>query len=228
MPPVLLFDFDSTLIQDEGLDVLYLRTVEEAPDREERVRAFQALTDRGMAGELPFEDALGRRLELLEADRTMVEALGTELAGRLSPSVRRHRGFFQERAGASMPEGIHVLSGGFRELIEPAAAELGIPPPRIHAHRFRYGPGGRILGLDPATPLARGGKPQAVRELGLDPSRTWVIGDGATDLELRELGLACRFIAYVENRARAGVVAQADRVVASMDELLELLQEAAP
>jgi D-3-phosphoglycerate dehydrogenase / 2-oxoglutarate reductase len=227
MTPVLLFDFDSTLIRDEGLDTLYLRSLEGAPDRDERTRAFQELTDRGMAGELPFEDALARRLELLVADRSLVEAVGAELASRLSPSVLRHRSFFQERGGGTGAGGIHVLSGGFRELIEPAAAELGIVPSRVHAHRFRYGVGGQILGLDPETALARGGKPQAVRDLGLDPSRTWVVGDGATDLELRELGLVSSFIAFVENRSRAEVVARADRVVGSMEELLELLEKAA-
>lgn len=218
MIPVLLFDFDSTLIQDEGLDVLFQRSLLGAPDRDERVRAFQKLTDQGMAGELGFEDSLARRLALLVANRALVEEVGAKLATRLTPSVRRHRSFFRKRAES---EGIHVLSGGFRELIEPAAAALGIPPSRIHAHRFRYAADGAVLGMDPETPLARGGKPLAVRELGLDPAGTWIVGDGATDLEVRELGLASGFVAFVENRSRPSVTARADRVVHSMDELLE-------
>jgi D-3-phosphoglycerate dehydrogenase / 2-oxoglutarate reductase len=220
MVPVLLFDFDSTLIQDEGLDILFQRSLKDAPDREERVRAFQELTDRGMAGDLGFEDSLARRLELLAAHRSLVEEVGAELAFRLTPSVERHRGFFRERAES---QGIHVLSGGFRELIEPAATALGIPLSRIHAHRFRYAADGAVLGLDPETPLARGGKPLAVREMGLDPAGTWMVGDGATDLEVRELGLVSTFVAFAENRARSSVTSRADQVVHSMEELLEFI-----
>jgi D-3-phosphoglycerate dehydrogenase / 2-oxoglutarate reductase len=142
------------------------------------------------------------------------------LAFRLTPSVERHRGFFRERAES---QGIHVLSGGFRELIEPAATALGIPSSRIHAHRFRYTAEGAVVGLDPETPLARGGKPFALREMGLDPAETWMVGDGATDLEVRELGLVSTFVAFTENRARPSVTSRADQVVHSMEELLAFL-----
>jgi hypothetical protein len=50
-----------------------------------------------------------------------------------------------------------------------------------------------------------------------------MVGDGATDLELRTLGLVDRFIAFTENRHREPVVAKADAVARSMDELLDLL-----
>jgi D-3-phosphoglycerate dehydrogenase / 2-oxoglutarate reductase len=222
MAPILLFDFDSTLIQDEGLDALFERSLSEAPDRDDRVRAFQEITDLGMSGELGFAESLERRLALLRTHRNVVLEVARELVERLTPSVERHRSFFQNwRDG----EGVHVLSGGFRELIEPTAERLGIPAHRIHAHRFRYGTEGEVLGADPETALARGGKLEAVRELGLDPSDVWMVGDGATDLEVRLAGLASTFVAFVENRARPSVVSQADRVVHSMEELLELLAE---
>jgi len=222
MTPILLFDFDSTLIQDEGLDALFERTLSAAPDREARVRAFQEITDLGMSGELGFSESLERRLELLRAHRDLVLEVGRGLVDRLTPSVLRQRDFFRRWGGG---EGVHVLSGGFHELIEPTADLLGIPPYRIHAHRFRYGPQGEVLGADPETVLARGGKLQAVRELGLDPEDVWMIGDGATDLEVRMAGLASTFVAFVENRTRPSVVSQADRVVHSMEELLDLLSE---
>ncbi len=221
--PALLFDFDSTLVQDEGLDLLFERSLAGGPDREARTRAFREITDMGMAGELDFDESLRRRLALLSADRRLVEAVGAELTDRITPSVLSHRAVFR---GWAEEGGIHILSGGFRELIEPTAGALGIPPSRVHAHRFRFARDGRVLGLDPETALARGGKPLAVRELRLPAASTWIVGDGATDLELREMGFAARFVAFVENRARPGVVARADHVVGSMDELLELLGDA--
>jgi hypothetical protein len=53
-----------------------------------------------------------------------------------------------------------------------------------------------------------------------------VIGDGATDLELRTLGLVDRFVAFTENRSREPVVTQADAEARSMEDLLTLLERA--
>lgn len=217
----LLFDFDSTLIRDEGLDELFRLSLEGREDTAERVAAFQLITDRGMAGEISWEESLGARMALVEAGPDLVDRTARYLVERLSPSVARNRGFF-ERASSR----IHVVSGGFRELITPTATRLGLPPARIHAHRFRYGEGGRIAGFDPSTPLALGGKVEAVARLGLDPAHTWIIGDGATDLELRERGLASVFVAWTENRRRPSVVAAADHEVDSLEGLLALLGRA--
>lgn len=216
--PILVFDFDSTLIREEGLDELFGRSIRDAADREARLAEFRAVTDRGMAGELPFQESLGQRMALLEADRAMVESVAEALADDLTPSIRRHASFFRRHR-----ERIYVVSGGFVELIEPSARRLGIGPDRIGANRFLFDASGRIRGVDPDTPLARGGKAEALGAWGLDPDRVWVVGDGATDLELRDAGLAGRFVAFVENRRREPVVRRADHVAASMDELLTLL-----
>lgn len=218
--PVLLFDFDSTLVRDEGLDELFRLSLEGRPDAAEQVAAFRAITDRGMEGRLTWEESLRARMELVSATRGLVERTGRHLAGRLTPSVERHAaaGFF--RSGHS---DVHIVSGGFVELITPAAERLGIPPERIHAHRFRFDDRGRVAGADPRTALAVGGKVEAVRRLGLDPARTWIVGDGATDLELRERGAASVFVAFTENRRREPVVAAADHVIESLDQLIPLL-----
>jgi D-3-phosphoglycerate dehydrogenase len=48
----------------------------------------------------------------------------------------------------------------------------------------------------------------------------YAIGDGYTDYELRESGLANKFFAFIENVERQKVVEKADEVVASLDEFL--------
>jgi D-3-phosphoglycerate dehydrogenase / 2-oxoglutarate reductase len=217
--PTLIFDFDSTLIRSEGLDRLFDRSLEGVPDRERRLREFEAITDLGMVGELPFHLSLERRLGLLRAERQLVLEVAEELARDLSPSVIRNAPFFQ---GGTHP--IFIISGGFVELIEPAARILGIPEDRIGANRFRFDAMGRLVGMDPDTLLARGGKAAALAGWGLTTREVWVVGDGATDLELRDLGLAHRFVAFTENRRREPVVSRADHVVGNMEELLELLE----
>lgn len=219
--PVLLFDFDSTLIQDEGLDELFRISLEGRPDGVERVAAFREITDRGMEGALSWEDSLQARMHLVEASRGLVERVGRHLAGRLTPSVERRAGFFREGG-----RDIHIVSGGFVELITPAALRLGISADRIHAHRFDFDPRGRVVGVASDTPLARGGKVEAVRRMGLDPALTWIIGDGATDLEVRDRGAASTFVAFTENRRRDPVVAAADHEAASLDALITLLEGA--
>jgi D-3-phosphoglycerate dehydrogenase / 2-oxoglutarate reductase len=216
--PTLIFDFDSTLIRSEGLDRLFDRSLDGTPDRERRLREFEAITDLGMAGGLPFHLSLERRLALLRADRRLVLEVAEELARDLSPSVARNAPFFQEGGHP-----IFIISGGFVELIEPAARILGIPLDRIGANRFRFDAMGRLLGMDPDTLLARGGKAAALAGWELTTREVWVVGDGATDLELRELGLAHRFVAFTENRRREPVVSRADHVVENMEGLLDLL-----
>lgn len=215
----LVFDFDSTLVSVEALDELFASSLERAPDRDQRVANFKAITDLGMAGEIDADESLRRRLEILSADRNLVDRVGREISGRLTPSVERHLGFFHENA-----QRIHVLSGGFEELIRPTLNRLGLDPERLMAHRFRYGKTGVIEGIDPSTKLARGGKPEAIGSLDPRTRPVWMVGDGATDLELKTLGLVDRFVAFTENRHREPVVARADAVVRSMDELLTLLE----
>ena len=52
----------------------------------------------------------------------------------------------------------------------------------------------------------------------------YVLGDGYTDYQMREAGLAQRFYAYTENVARPAVVAHADQVLPTFDEFLYQLK----
>jgi D-3-phosphoglycerate dehydrogenase len=216
----LIFDFDSTLVSVEALDELFASSIEGKPDRETRVAEFREITDLGMAGELPAAVSLSRRLSVLQTTRPLVELVGARIARRLTPSVERHADFFRREAHR-----IYVLSGGFEELIRPALERLGLSKERLLAHRFQYDSEENVVGLDLGTPMARGGKPEAFRSIGSTDGEVWMVGDGATDLELRTLGLVDRFVAFTENRYREGVVASADAAVGSMDDLLELLDE---
>ena len=60
--PTLIFDFDSTLVGFETLEALADVAVDGAPDAEAVRSEIAALTDRAMAGEIPFGEALRRRL----------------------------------------------------------------------------------------------------------------------------------------------------------------------
>jgi D-3-phosphoglycerate dehydrogenase len=183
------------------------------PEREAKTAKVAALTDRAMNGELEFGEALERRIALLRPTRAQIAEAAERLRGEITPSAREHVAFF------ARPE-VHVLSGGFREMIEPTAGDLGVTPERILANTFVFDDAGRASGYDAANPLSRsGGKADAVRSL--EPSGEVVaIGDGWTDYEIRAAGAADRFYAFVENVERPRVVAHADRVARSFGDLL--------
>jgi D-3-phosphoglycerate dehydrogenase / 2-oxoglutarate reductase len=212
-PPHLILDFDSTLISVEGLDQLFLATLDDGEDRTRRARAFQAITDRGMAGELSFQESLAARMALLRATPGQVGRVAGMLEKRITPSALRCRARLRRQAHR-----IWVVSGGFEELIRPVLRRVGLREKHLSAHRFQWSEEGVTTGIDPDTALARGGKALAVRELRLG-GEIWMIGDGATDLELRERGLVHRFFAFTENVSRPRIVAKADAVLESFEDL---------
>ncbi|MVN78264.1 phosphoglycerate dehydrogenase [Hymenobacter sp. HMF4947] len=217
--PYLVFDFDSTFTQVEGLDELAAIALQGQPDQAERVAAIKALTDRGMAGEIGFQESLAKRLALLGAHQRHLAPLVAHLQTKVSESIRRNGDFFRQYANR-----IYVVSSGFREFIEPVVAEFGIGASHVLANTFTFDEGGSITGCDPENVLSRdGGKIQQLRDLQLD-GPVYVLGDGYTDYQIREAGLANRFYAYTENVARPTVVARADEVLPTFDEFLYQLK----
>jgi len=217
--PYLVFDFDSTFTQVEGLDELAVIALTGQPDQATRVAAIKALTDQGMAGEIGFQESLSKRLALLGAHQRHLGPLVKELQGKVSESIRRNGDFFRQHA-----DRIYVVSSGFREFIEPVVAKFGILPDHVLANTFTFDEAGTITGCDPANVLSRdGGKIQQLKDLQLD-GPVYVLGDGYTDYQIREAGLAKRFYAYTENVSRPSVVAQADEVLPTFDEFLYQLK----
>jgi D-3-phosphoglycerate dehydrogenase len=217
--PYLVFDFDSTFTQVEGLDELAAIALTGQPDQAQRVAAIKALTDQGMAGEIGFQESLSKRLALLGAHRRHLAPLVAHLQGKVSESIRRNGDFFRQHA-----DRIYVVSSGFREFIEPVVAEFGIAASHVLANTFTFDAEGNITGCDAANVLSRdGGKIQQLKDLQLD-GPVYVLGDGYTDYQIREAGLAKRFYAYTENVSRPSVVAAADEVLPTFDEFLYQLK----
>jgi D-3-phosphoglycerate dehydrogenase len=217
--PYLVFDFDSTFTQVEGLDELADIALQQHPDQARIVAQIRELTDRGMSGEIGFQDSLRQRLALLQAHQRHLSPLVERLCGKVSESIRRNGDFFRRFA-----DRIYVVSSGFREFIEPVVAEFGIAPDHVLANTFTFDAQGNISGCDPQNVLSQdGGKIRQLRLLDLD-GPVYVLGDGYTDYQIREAGLASRFYAYTENVSRPRVVAQADEVLPSFDEFLYQLK----
>ena len=214
-PSVLVFDFDSTLVRIETLEALGDIALAGHPQADELREQVAILTDQAMNGDLPFGEALRRRLSLLPLTRDHVQTLASRILEEGTPSVRRNLRFFKENVGR-----IIILSGGFREVIAPIAERLGVPADRVFCNDLIYDAGGRVIGVDDANPLSHAdGKPAVISALDLKVPVV-MVGDGWNDAEVKQAGAADRFYAFTEIVRRERVVEAADAEARSIDELL--------
>lgn len=214
-----LIDFDSTITQVEGLDELAAIALSNHPDKNSVVSQIKALTDKGMNGEISFEEALSQRISLLNANKSHIESLITFLKGKVTESFDRNQAFIKEYA-----DEIFIVSSGFKEFIVPVAIALGFKEENIFANTFVFDANDNIIGVDNSNYLAQnGGKVKLLKSLNLN-GHISVIGDGYTDYELRKEGLVNRFYAFIENVEREKVTKEADFVIKTLDEFLFLNQ----
>jgi phosphoserine phosphatase len=192
---LVVMDVDSTLIQDEVIELLAAHSG--------RAAEVGAVTERAMRGELDFAQSLHERVAYL-AGLPVSVLDDVRAAVRLTPGARtvvrtlRRLGFT-----------VALVSGGFLEVVAPLAAELGID--HVEANRLEVADGhltGRVLG----PVVDRAGKAAALRRFaaaeGLPISRTVAIGDGANDLDMLDaagLGIAFNAKPVVREQADAAV-----------------------
>jgi D-3-phosphoglycerate dehydrogenase len=213
----IVIDFDSTFTKVEGLDELARIALEGNAKQAEIVGKIREITDKGMTGNYSFADSLRDRVALLPANRSHVDQLITFLKGKISESFKRNKTFIKEHA-----DQILIVSSGFKDFIVPVVEEMGIAAANVYANTFTYDVDGTITGYDQANLLSQDrGKVSLLQSLALD-GEVYVIGDGYTDYELREAGLANKFFAFTENVSRKAVTDKADFVVPSLDEFLYL------
>lgn len=188
---IVLLDMDSTLIQQEVIDLL--------ADKCGVGDKVSAITESAMRGELDFAASLNARVKLLAgAD---VEILQSVKAGiTLTPGART-----LIRTLHTLGHKVGVVSGGFLDVIEPLLQELKIDFYR--ANKLDIADGkltGKLLGAI----IDKGAKADALREFAaaenVSLAQTIAIGDGANDLGMLEIaGLGIAFNAKPAVRAAA-------------------------
>jgi phosphoserine phosphatase len=187
---LVVLDVDSTLIGEEVVDLL--------ADAAGVGAEVAAITAAAMRGELDFPGSLRRRVGLLAG---LPESVLREVRERITVTD----GVQELVAAVHGGDGaIGAVSGGFRQVLDPLAAELGLD--RRHANDLEVVDGrltGRVVG-DVVDAAAKRERLLAwAEELGAE--RTIAIGDGANDLLM--MGAASLSIAF---DAKPAVRAAAD------------------
>jgi phosphoserine phosphatase len=191
---LVVLDVDSTLIENEVIELL----AEEAGTLE----TVAEITFRAMNGELDFEASLRERVATLAGlPVTAIEAVRAR--------VQVTRGAAELVAGVHAAGGrVAVVSGGFHEVIDPIAAELGLDAWR--ANRLEVVDGVLSGGVIPPV-IDAAAKADALREWAGEArvplSQTLAVGDGANDLPMMAIcGLGVGFDAKAPVRDLAHVL----------------------
>jgi phosphoserine phosphatase len=188
---IVLLDMDSTLIQQEVIDLLA-----EKCGVGEKV---SQITESAMRGELDFTASLNARVKLLAgADMEILQSVKAGIT--LTPGART-----LIRTLHKLGHKVGVVSGGFLDVIEPLLQELKIDFYR--ANKLEIADGkltGNLLGAI----IDKTAKADALREFAASEhvslAQTIAIGDGANDLGMLEIaGLGIAFNAKPAVRAAA-------------------------
>lgn len=180
---LLVMDVDSTLIMEEGIDLL---------GEEAGVGAqVAAITERAMRGELDFEAALRERVALLKG---LPEDIFTRIAERIhfTPGAEDLVDELHKRGYK-----VGLVSGGFHETVDRLAEQLGID--YVKANRMEIQQSlltGQVLGeiVTKDTKLAMLKAWAAKNKLELN--QTIAMGDGANDLPMiQAAGIGIAFMA---------------------------------
>lgn len=191
---LVVFDVDSTLIEDEVIELL----AEAAGKREE----VAEVTERAMRGELDFADSLRERVATLRGLPISV----------LDDTYQRIR---ITRGAQALIEAIHsrggkvaAVSGGFSQLLNPLAARLDLDFSKANDLEIENG---LLTGKVSGEIVDREAKASSLQkwalELGLGLQQTIAVGDGANDLGMMEIaGLSVAFNAKPKVRDAAQLV----------------------
>ncbi|CAN2199024.1 SerB Phosphoserine phosphatase [Candidatus Nanopelagicaceae bacterium] len=204
---LVVMDVDSTLIQQEVIDLLAQKAGAQDQVKE--------ITEAAMRGELDFAESLKARVALLAG---LPESVITEVQSEISltPGART-----LVKTLHQLGHSVAVVSGGFTAVIEPLIKELGISHYRANTLEIVAGTlTGKVL--EPI--IDRAAKATALQDFakieGVRLEQTIAIGDGANDLDM--ISIAGLGIAF---NAKPAVKAAADSSVSApyLDSVLYLL-----
>jgi len=204
---LVVMDVDSTLIQQEVIDLLadYAAVMPEVKE----------ITEQAMSGKLDFKQSLAKRVGLLEG-------LSEEIFQWLKPQIQLTPGV-QELIFAVHKLGgrIGAVSGGFSQVLEPLAKEIGLDYWMANSLEVR---GGKLTGNLVGPVIDAEAKAAALKswasDSGISLEQTIAIGDGANDIQMLECaGYAVAFRPKPVLKQYADLVIEENSLISLIEKL---------
>lgn len=178
---LVLFDVDSTLIEQEVIDLLANKT--------EHGHHVAEITRKAMAGELNFDEAIRERVALLRGlPESVFETVLNEIT--FSPGALALIRKLQERQIR-----IGAVSGGFLNVLLPLFAEIRFD--FLAANTLEVANGaltGEVIGSIVNRDVKKQKLFEFAEQFAIDIEKTVAVGDGANDLEMiRAAGLGVSY-----------------------------------
>ena len=191
---LVVFDVDSTLIEDEVIELL----ADVAGKRAE----VAAITERAMAGELDFAASLIERVGALAG---LPESVFEDVFKRITVTTGAKKLIDAIHAAGGR---VGAVSGGFNQVLAPLAELLSLDFARANELEVIDG---KLTGKVIGKIIDRTEKKNALLEwaklAGFEVAQTVAVGDGANDLEMMQAaGLSVAFNAKPIVREQANLV----------------------
>ena len=205
MRRLFLFDVDSTLINEEVIDLIAAKAgVSEQVSQ---------ITTAAMSGNLDFSESLIKRVALLSG-------VSTTVLNEVQSEITLTNGAVDLiKTLLGKGDVVAVVSGGFTEVIAPLLTSLKIKDFKANSLQIIDG---RLTGKVQGPIIDRRAKAEFLREIAeihqIPLAHTVAVGDGANDIDMiQNAGVGIAFC------AKPALVEVADRVIMNRD-LMEVLK----
>lgn len=210
-----IFDFDSTLVSIETLDFLIEKSGVDA-------NRIKTITDTAMGGKMSFSDSLTKRFESVNLTKSDIAALQDQISDFITDGIPN---FLQDLEST---HDFYIISGGFLDVIYPAAEKLGITKENCFANDFLY-ENDKVIGFNDQNLLSQdGGKVKIAEKNIIKPNNyqnIFMIGDGYTDFEVSKSNSDITFCGFGGHVIREKVKQEAEHFFNSFSQMLTFIKE---
>ncbi len=210
----LIFDFDSTFIQLETIEILAEFALSNNKNKTIILNKIKDITNLAMLGKLSFNKALSKRISMLNLEQSHIKSTSDFIIKKISKSFISNIDFLKNNSN-----NIYIVSGGFKNIIYSTVKQFNIIESNIYANDFIHK--NNTITINPDNPLSMdNGKSMIIKNID---GFNIIVGDGYTDYEVKKNGFADIFIQYTENINRKELNDKADFIAENFNEIINFI-----